>query len=302
MLFSFKGPSNQTTHENVYLAGSLVATIDHAWPSNAVTATKYQHTDALGSPVAISDASGTIIERTNYDPYGGPIGKAVNGMGYTGHVMDGATGLTYMQQRYYDPAVGRFLSVDPVTASLTTGEGFNRYGYADNSPYRFIDPDGRYSCETEVCPYIRAYVAAMRESMSNLRSPGDQRRIDRLLRYIGTEGSAGPLYKSGQLKGDKLANTDQAGTTTIDLGKASNDNEGAMAIGHEANHDLDAKVRGRITETSAEVRDTETKSYRVGATIGKGLGISISRAERRRAVDASVKNWESRQARRKVGK
>ena len=37
----------QTTHENVYLGGSLVATIDHDWPSNAILATKYQHTDVM---------------------------------------------------------------------------------------------------------------------------------------------------------------------------------------------------------------------------------------------------------------
>ena len=143
MLFSAKGPSNPTTHENVYLAGSLVAIIDRDGPSNAVTATTYQHTDALGSPVAMSNEAGAIIERTNYDPYGGPIGKTVNGLGYTGHVMDGATGLTYMQQRYYDQGVGRFLSMDPVTADASTGANFNRYWYANSNPFSFWDPDGR---------------------------------------------------------------------------------------------------------------------------------------------------------------
>jgi uncharacterized protein RhaS with RHS repeats len=47
-------------------------------------------------------------------------------------------------QRYYDPQIGRFLSVDPVTAY---GSGdmrhFNRYVYAFNNPYKFTDPDGR---------------------------------------------------------------------------------------------------------------------------------------------------------------
>lgn len=144
-LFSSKLPAGggQTTHENVYLAGSLVASIDHNWPSNAIMATKYQHTDALGSPVAVTNEAGAVIERTNYDPYGGPIGKVVDGIGYTGHVMDSATGLTYMQQRYYDPVVGRFLSVDPVTADGNTGSNFNRYWYANNNPYKFTDPDGR---------------------------------------------------------------------------------------------------------------------------------------------------------------
>jgi hypothetical protein len=46
-------------------------------------------------------------------------------------------------QRYYDPQIGRFLSVDPVAANANTGAMFNRYNYANNNPYRFTDPDGR---------------------------------------------------------------------------------------------------------------------------------------------------------------
>jgi RHS repeat-associated protein len=46
-------------------------------------------------------------------------------------------------QRYYDPAIGRFLSVDPVAADSAGGTSFNRYWYANNNPYRFTDPDGR---------------------------------------------------------------------------------------------------------------------------------------------------------------
>src|SRR5690554_996943 len=48
-----------------------------------------------------------------------------------------------MQQRYYDPAVGRFLSVDPVTAYEKPMTNFNPYVYALNNPYKFVDPDGR---------------------------------------------------------------------------------------------------------------------------------------------------------------
>lgn len=49
-------------------------------------------------------------------------------------------------QRYYDPSIGRFLSVDPVTADGNTGANFNRYWYTNNNPYRFTDPDGRLGC------------------------------------------------------------------------------------------------------------------------------------------------------------
>jgi uncharacterized protein RhaS with RHS repeats len=45
-----------------------------------------------------------------------------------------------MQQRYYDPQVGRFLSIDPAASSVGN---FNRFWYANDDPYRFNDPDGR---------------------------------------------------------------------------------------------------------------------------------------------------------------
>ena len=48
-----------------------------------------------------------------------------------------------MQQRYYDPQVGSFLSVDPVQTNPNTGASFNRYSYASKNPYKFVDPDGR---------------------------------------------------------------------------------------------------------------------------------------------------------------
>ncbi len=143
MLFSFKGPTGQTTHENVYLGGSLVATIDHNWPSNTVIATKYQHTDALGTPVVVTDTLGAVLERIVYDPYGGAIGGTRSGIGFTGHVEDTGTALIYMQQRYYDPIVGKFLSADPINTNPNNGKMFNRYNYANNNPITFVDPDGR---------------------------------------------------------------------------------------------------------------------------------------------------------------
>jgi len=93
--------------------------------------------------VAITDAAGNVIERNEYEPYGSDLTGAKDGPGYTGHVSDAATGLSYMQQRYYDAQIGRFLSVDPVTADSATGANFNRYWYANNNPYKFNDPDGR---------------------------------------------------------------------------------------------------------------------------------------------------------------
>ena len=120
-----------------------------ATAGSAVTVTEnlgnvtFIHTDGLGSPVARTDATGNVISRTRYEPYGYTASGATPSIGFTGHVHDADTGLTYMQQRYYDPVAGRFLSIDPVVTDANTGESFNRYAYANNSPYKFVDPDGR---------------------------------------------------------------------------------------------------------------------------------------------------------------
>ena len=125
------GTGGTTTH---------VETMTTASASSGVT---YIHTDGLGSPVARTNASGQVISRTRYEPYGYVADGAAPTIGFTGHVSDADTGLTYMQQRYYDPVAGRFLSIDPVVTDANTGGSFNRYTYANNSPYKYIDPDGR---------------------------------------------------------------------------------------------------------------------------------------------------------------
>jgi RHS repeat-associated protein len=105
----------------------------------------YIYTDGLGSPLARTDANGKVISQTRYEPYGYVASGAQPTIGFTGHVNDVDTGLTYMQQRYYDPVAGRFLSIDPVATDSSGPDGFNRYAYANNSPYKYVDPDGRFA-------------------------------------------------------------------------------------------------------------------------------------------------------------
>lgn len=113
-------------------------------PAMAQTEIRYVHTDAMGSVVALSDEQGNIVERFEYEPYGVVLNQpAHDGIGYTGHVADAATGLVYMQERYYDPVLGRMTSVDPVVVYGGNLQHFNRYAYGYNNPYRYTDPDGR---------------------------------------------------------------------------------------------------------------------------------------------------------------
>ncbi|QGL87751.1 hypothetical protein FEO91_05270 [Stenotrophomonas maltophilia] len=112
-------------------------------PAVAQEVVEYIHTDALGSPVAITDASGNVIERMVYEPYGAVVNWPLkDGPGYTGHVTESGAGLSYMQQRYYDFQTVAFLGGDPVAAS-SEGASFNRYRYASANLHKFKDPDGR---------------------------------------------------------------------------------------------------------------------------------------------------------------
>ena len=129
--------------DHIYLGKQLVNLRQRPLSTPTVTH-RYQHPDALGTPIAETGATQNLLAKFEYEPYGQLVnGTLQNGPGYTGHVQDKATGLTYMQQRYYEPGLGRFLSVDPVTTDAKSGGHFNRYTYAENNPYRYRDPDGR---------------------------------------------------------------------------------------------------------------------------------------------------------------
>lgn len=131
--------------QHVYLGDDLVAIRD-VTISTGVAARRYQHSDALGSPLVVTDGSGAVVEQTRYEPYGQQVNRPMtDGIGFTGHMTDASSGLVYAQQRYYDPSLGLFLSVDPVQADAKTAASFNRYVYGNNNPVKFKDPDGRES-------------------------------------------------------------------------------------------------------------------------------------------------------------
>jgi RHS repeat-associated protein len=108
----------------------------------------YYHNDLLGSPVAATNQAGQVIWRESYRPYGERLVKNAqaqdNSVWYTSKLQDPDTGLVYLGARYYDPVIGRFLSTDPVGFDEKNIHSFNRYAYANNNPYKFVDPDGRH--------------------------------------------------------------------------------------------------------------------------------------------------------------
>lgn len=99
------------------------------------------HTDHLDCPVRLTNESGRVVWAA--EPHGFGFKELVREvrqpLRFPGQIHDEETGLYYNIGRYYHPALGRYLTPDP----MFFRDGTNRYLYAFNNPSRFIDPTGR---------------------------------------------------------------------------------------------------------------------------------------------------------------
>ncbi|WP_027706786.1 RHS repeat-associated core domain-containing protein [Zooshikella ganghwensis] len=108
--------------------------------------TAFYHFDALGSIVNLTTTTGAVQTRTLYDAWGHhrlQEGDSWNRFGFTGHEEDPETGLVYAKARFYDPDVGRFLSMDAWEGDLTLAPSLHKYLYAYGNPLVWVDPDGK---------------------------------------------------------------------------------------------------------------------------------------------------------------
>ena len=109
------------------------------------------HTDHITGSNVVTNSSGALEELMDYFPYGTirldqKAGVFDEQRKFTGQEYDVDTGLYYYGSRYYNPAIARFASQDPmfleVGFDLTDPQSMNSYAYARNNPLRYIDPDG----------------------------------------------------------------------------------------------------------------------------------------------------------------
>ncbi|MEA5668065.1 RHS repeat-associated core domain-containing protein [Stenotrophomonas sp. MH1] len=248
--------------------------------AHAQTTVEYIHTDALGSPVAVTNASGNVIEREVYEPYGSPITRPPSDQpGFTGHVADSLTGLTYMQQRYYDPQVGRFLSVDPVTAYSNPVGAFNRYWYANNNPYRFTDPDGRCvwdGCVVEAIVVGAAIGAVINTGVQMYRAEGSLSE-----RWSAVNGKQVAVAAAAGGAGGVVGSVASSAVTTG--GMIAANTVGGAAVGAVSAH-ASAAVEGKAASTGDVVKGAALG----GALSGTGAAIGAAPGALARSASAGM--------------
>ncbi len=158
-----------TTYKYTTLSGLVTrqtggnATIDFVYDeSNQPLAMKYNGKvyyyvlNAQGDVVRIVDGSRNVVASYSYDPWGKLLSSSgtlanVNPLRYRGYYYDSETGFYYLQSRYYDPEIGRFINADSYASTDATGLlSTNMFAYCENDPVNKSDPTG------EVAPILIA--------------------------------------------------------------------------------------------------------------------------------------------------
>jgi len=161
----------------------------------------YYHKDHLGSTRAVVNAAGTILDATDYYPFGlampGRSQTTAPGTkeGFTGHERDDEVGLDYMVARRYSSELGRFLSIDPMADEYP---GINPYHYVGNDPVSFIDPSGMYRVHSA---YNSGRGVVSRVTRTN---HGLVRGVETINTSFGYVPIAGAVVTGGKIAAQKL--------------------------------------------------------------------------------------------------
>ena len=135
---------NEFYEANCYLRGTnLVATYNYQ--NGVKSGYTYYTQNAHGDVVNLTDETGAVTKSYTYDAFG--VEQNIddaddNAFRYCGEYYDSESGTIYLRARYYDPAIGRFISRDSVTGENTDPLSLNLYTYCHNNPIIGIDPSG----------------------------------------------------------------------------------------------------------------------------------------------------------------
>lgn len=168
----------------------------------------YLHRDSLDSVRRTTDASGSLSRAAVYKPYGTQVETVVAALsptepkGWIGERTDPETGLTYLHARYYDPALGRFLSPDWWDVNKE-GVGTNRYAYAAGDPINQNDRNGHQ--------YVQAAQGLAWLTTALIGALATKTTVDNINRLIDEQGKAVALSPQTTTNAGTVLSEDKEG-------------------------------------------------------------------------------------------
>jgi RHS repeat-associated protein len=263
--------------EYVFFDGERVARRD--FPSGNVS---YYFSDHLKTASVVTDASGTILDESDYYPWGGEL-QFVNNLDnhykFTGKERDSETGLDYFGARYYSNGLGRFISADwsatpiPVPyADFGDPQSLNQYSYVRNIPTSKADLDGHGcppECDVAPSPTLDEVNQALREIEAASEEAG-KRLLKGVLAsaarvtvgtavLIGAYAASPFIQKVGQSNADEIAERDRL------------DAENAQKLGQARGADED-KSQSDIASERARTNGGISYEVNFSNSLKQGLG------------------------------
>ena len=207
--------------------------------------------------MSIIDETGTPVATYEYDPYGNIVTTTgtlaeVNPLRYRGYVYDAESGFYYLQSRYYDPEIGRFINAD---SYASTGQGIignNMFAYCNNNPAMRVDFDGHFSITTwwdDMIEEVQDWIEKKKEEAENSEDGTT---------FVGMGFGGAFIFAFSGLTGITTDNKGNIGLMTSWFGGAGTPT---------------ASINAAITTTNAPTIDKQAGwSYGLGCSIDAGFG------------------------------
>ena len=191
--------------------------------SSGTAQTYYYITNLQGDVMKLIDGTGHEVASYCYDPYGKPqyVSGAmadVNPLQYRGYYHDADTGFYYLQSRYYDPAICRFINADAYTTSSSEFSGQNMFAYCGNNPILRKDGNGEFwhLIVGAVVGIATQYVSDVVTNLAEGKPLGEALKSTSSWADYGSAAISGALSASGiGLAGSVVANAALSGATYL---------------------------------------------------------------------------------------
>lgn len=172
---------NGTAHDYLYVSGQLIREtyngniLDFFYDASGCPyalnyngSTYYYITNLQGDVMYLIDANENIVATYEYDPYGNIVSATgtmaeINPLRYRGYYYDAELEMYYLQSRYYDPQIGRFINADEFASTGQSILGCNMFAYCSNNPINNSDTSGRFWIEALIGAAVSvttSYIAA----------------------------------------------------------------------------------------------------------------------------------------------
>jgi RHS repeat-associated protein len=303
--------ANDTTIFVYDAAGKLASEYLITASQSQAPQTSYLTNDTLGSPRVTTDASGNVVSRRDFRPYGEEIYRPNQGTDkvrqkFTSYERDNESELDYAKARYHNFNLGRFNSPDPLLSSgrVALPSSWNRYVYALNNPLRFIDPLGLYEFDPNqnwTNDEKNAFRKNLKAAQKNLKKIGkiygknsdEYKEAKKSLNSYGCESGKGKctdknvvISKDATLNGEARAvriDNDTRVKVTFDASRfaLNQENTGfAAQIIHEGVHVVDHNnYMSSNKQTKVSDYDTERRAYIAESAMGHVMQIDVQGKE-----------------------